>query len=136
MFKMTFFSNLKQKLTKTRNALTEGIKSILSLYPKISEDVYNSLEEILIEADIGVSTTMFLVERLKQEAKKEGISNAEELLPLLKKIMYEILTSKDSNINWVVSNPPHVTLVVGVNGTGKTTTAGKISALLNREGKK
>lgn len=136
MFKMTFFSNLKQKLVKTRNALAEGIKSIFSLHPKISEDVYNSLEEILIEADIGVSTTMFLIERLKEEAKREGITEAENLLPLLKKIMCEILTSKDSSINWEVPNPPQVTLIVGVNGTGKTTTAGKISALLVREGKK
>ncbi|HOK09536.1 MAG TPA: signal recognition particle-docking protein FtsY [Candidatus Hydrogenedens sp.] len=136
MFKMTFFSNLKQKLQKTRSALADGIKNIFSLYPKLSDDVYNSLEELLIEADLGVNTSLFLIERLKEEVKKQGITEPEQALALLKSIMTEMLTSDKDEICWVAEPPPHVTLIVGVNGSGKTTTAGKISALLGREGKK
>jgi len=136
MFKMTFFSNLKQKLQKTRSALADVIKNIFSLYPKLSDDVYNSLEELLIEADLGVNTSLFLIERLKEEVKKQGITEPEQALALLKSIMTEMLTSDKDEICWVAEPPPHVTLIVGVNGSGKTTTAGKISALLGREGKK
>lgn len=134
MFKI--FSNLKQKLQKTRSALTDGIKNLFSLYPKISDDVYNSLEELLIEADLGVNTSLFLIERLKEEVKKQGITEAEQIMPLLKAIMLEILKTGEHEINWDAEPQPHVTLIVGVNGSGKTTTAGKISAQLVKENKK
>lgn len=134
MFK--FISNLKQKLQKTRNALTDGIKNLFSLYPRISDEVYNSLEELLIEADLGVNTSMFLIERLKEGVKKQGITEAEQIMPLLKAIMLEILKSGEHEINWDAEPQPHVTLIVGVNGSGKTTTAGKISAQLVKENKK
>lgn len=134
MFKI--FSNLKQKLQKTRSALTDGIKNLFSLYPKISDDVYNSLEELLIEADLGVNTSLFLIERLKEEVKKQGITEAEQIMPLLKTIMLEILKTGEHEINWNADPQPHVTLIVGVNGSGKTTTAGKISAQLVKENKK
>jgi len=134
MFKI--FSNLKQKLQKTRSALTDGIKNLFSLYPKISDDVYNSLEELLIEADLGVNTSSFLIERLKEEVKKQGITEAEQIMPLLKTIMLDILKTGEHEINWNAEPQPHVTLIVGVNGSGKTTTAGKISAQLVKENKK
>ncbi len=134
MFK--FLSNLKQKLQKTRNALADGIKNIFSLHPKIGDDVYNSLEELLIEADLGVNTSLFLIERLKEEVKKQGITEAEQTLPLLKAIMLDMLKAGQHEICWEADPPPHVTLVVGVNGSGKTTTAGKISAQLVKENKK
>ena len=134
MFKI--FSNLKQKLQKTRSVLTDGIKNLFSLYPKINDDVYNSLEELLIEADLGVNTSLFLIERLKEEVKKQGITEAEQIMPLLKAIMLEILKTGEHEINWNAEPQPHVTLIVGVNGSGKTTTAGKISAQLVKENKK
>ncbi|MGC8739181.1 MAG: signal recognition particle-docking protein FtsY [Candidatus Hydrogenedens sp.] len=134
MFKI--FSNLKQKLQKTRSALTDGIKNLFSLYPKINDDVYNSLEELLIEADLGVNTSLFFIERLKEEVKKQGITEAEQIMPLLKAIMLEILKTGEHKINWDAEPQPHVTLIVGVNGSGKTTTAGKISAQLVKENKK
>ncbi|HOQ31325.1 MAG TPA: signal recognition particle-docking protein FtsY [Candidatus Hydrogenedens sp.] len=134
MFKI--FSNLKQKLQKTRSVLTDGIKNLFSLYPKINDDVYNSLEELLIEADLGVNTSLFLIERLKEEVKKQGITEAEQIMPLLKTIMLEILKTGEHEINWNAEPQPHVTLIVGVNGSGKTTTAGKISAQLVKENKK
>ncbi len=133
---MTFFSDLKQKLQKTRTTLTDGIKNLFSLYPKISDDVYNSLEELLIEADLGVNTSLFLIEQLKKQVKQQGISEPEKLVSLLKTIMMEILRSENNDIQWEAESPPHVTLLIGVNGSGKTTTAGKIAAQLVREGKK
>ncbi|HOV32283.1 MAG TPA: signal recognition particle-docking protein FtsY [Candidatus Hydrogenedens sp.] len=136
MFKKTFFSDLKQKLQKTRTSLTERIKNLFSLYPKISDEVYDSLEELLIEADLGVSTSLFLIERLKEQVKQQGISEPEKLIPILKTIMMEILKSERNDIQWEADLPPHVTLLVGVNGSGKTTTAGKIAAQLVREKKK
>lgn len=136
MFKKTFFSDLKQKLQKTRTTLTDRIKNLFSLYPKISDEVYDSLEELLIEADLGVSTSLFLIEQLKEQVKQQGISEPEKLIPILKTAMMEILKSERNDIQWEADPPPHVTLLVGVNGSGKTTTAGKIAAQLVREGKK
>lgn len=137
MFKMTFFSDLKQKLQKTRSALTEGIKNLFSLHPKLDEEVYTSLEELLIEADLGVNTSLWLIDRLKSEVKSKGVSEVDQVLSILKSLILELLQDTgNTELTWDADPPPHVTLIVGVNGSGKTTTAGKISAQLVREGKK
>ena len=89
------FNNLKTGLTKTRNALTDKINEALNLAVTIDEDLYEELEEILIMADIGMDTTMEIIERLKDKIRKEKINDVELVRPALKSVIAEMM--KDDN---------------------------------------
>lgn len=130
---MGFFAKLKEGLTKTRDQFVTKVEEILTGRRKIDEDLYEELEEVLIRSDVGVTTSLELVKRLRQEVKKRKLQESEELKDVLKELISEIL-GQEENIN-LVENGPSIILVVGVNGVGKTTTIGKLAHYYQSEGK-
>lgn len=129
-----FFDKLKNGLTKTKNNLTGRIMEVLSSYVSIDEDLYDELEEILITADIGVDTTLYIIEMLKQKIKENKIKDPNLINDCLKEVIIDILGSENAVLE--PENTPEVLLVVGVNGVGKTTSIGKISSKLKDKGYK
>lgn len=127
------FDSLKTGLTKTRNALTDKINETLKLAVTIDEDLYEELEEILIMADIGMDTTMDIIERLKDKIRKEKINDVEMVQPALKEVIAEMMKGTDEVVD---ESGKKVVLVIGVNGVGKTTSIGKLAAKNKRAGKK
>lgn len=132
---MGFFDKLKAGLAKTRHGFVERIETLVTGRKKIDEELFEELEEILIQADVGVNTAVELVEELRRRAKERKVEDAAELKPILQERISEILGTEDIPVNIQVS-PPAVIMVVGVNGVGKTTTIGKLAARFKDEGKK
>jgi fused signal recognition particle receptor len=126
---MNFFTRLKEGLTKTRSQ----IASIVGIMERFDDQFYEALEEALIAADIGVDLSLEIIERLKQEIKTRGLTTPSEAYAALKELLIADLTMPPSPSG---SEAPHVILVAGVNGVGKTTTIGKIAHSLRLEGKK
>ncbi|MDJ0984976.1 MAG: signal recognition particle-docking protein FtsY [Desulfobacterales bacterium] len=126
-----YFQRLKQRLSKTRKTFSGGFDRIFSQKQKIDDDLLEELEELLITSDIGVQTALTLVEKIA--ASK--ISDTAEIKTLLKTEIFSILAPQAPD-NKKPSAQPQVIMVVGVNGTGKTTTIGKLAAHANRAGKK
>ncbi len=132
--KRGFFARLREGLTKTRSSLIENVKKVFSARTTIDDDVYDELEQILIEADLGVDTSLKLIEDMKRLAKERRIETPDALYDLLKEELTGALLPGDHT--WVhAAVKPCVTLVVGVNGSGKTTTTGKLAAKLKAEGR-
>ena len=131
-----FFSKIKNGLTKTRDSFTSNLKNLFTRNVKIDDDLYDELEEILISADIGMTSTVEIVDQLRDEIKKRNIKNSEEIYPVLKEIMIEKLDENNLNneLN-IKDNELSIILVIGVNGVGKTTTIGKLANSLKNEGK-
>ena len=129
------FNNLKSGLTKTRNALTDKINEALNLAVSIDDDLYEELEEILIMADIGMDTTMEIIEKLKDKIRKEKINDVELVRPALKSVIAEMMKAGSENEN-DTNAEKEVILVIGVNGVGQTTSIGKLAAMNKAEGKK
>jgi len=131
--KLGFFARLKEGLSKTRSALIGKVESLFA-GRKVDEKLYGELEEILITADVGVSTTQALLDVLKARAKQEEIVEAEDLKKVLKEEIRRKLQPKPISIE--LGSKPFVMMMVGVNGVGKTTTIGKIAHQFTHEGKK
>jgi fused signal recognition particle receptor len=127
------FRSLSDGLAKTRKNLTDRIGSLV-LGEKIDEEFLGELEETLVSADVGVETATFVLKDLKERSKRRELSTPEEVRARLKEILYDILTGRA--VKFDVTAAPCVVLVVGVNGTGKTTTIGKLAYRLQAEGKK
>lgn len=134
--KLSFFEKLMQGLDKTRKEMTDKIDSILKSYTKIDDELFDDLEEILVTADVGINTTMELTDRLKNRVKKEKIKEPEDIKELLKDEIKKMMTQSGEENQLKLEPSPAVVLVVGVNGVGKTTTIGKLSYNLKKEGKK
>ena len=131
-----FFSKIKNGLTKTRDSFTSNLKNLFTRNVKIDDDLYEELEEILISADIGMTSTVEIVDQLREEIKKRNIKNSEEIYPVLKEIMIEKLDENNlNNLLNIKDNELSIILVIGVNGVGKTTTIGKLANSLKNEGK-
>jgi len=131
---MGFFDKLKQGLGKTKTSFDEKINSVFSSFRKVDEDFLEELEEILIMSDIGMNTSVKIVDRLRTTIKKENIKDEEDVKKALRKEMQNVLDEVDNSLN--LQTKPSVILVVGVNGVGKTTSIGKIANRLRKEGKK
>jgi len=129
-----FFDKLKEGLTKTKDGFTDKISSVLNLAVTIDEDLYEELEEILVTADIGVDTSIKIIDRLSERVKEEKIKDPAEIKPCLKRVILEILGEEKGSIT--PDTTPKVMLVIGVNGVGKTTSIGKVSAKLKDQGYK
>ncbi|MBQ3554381.1 MAG: signal recognition particle-docking protein FtsY [Clostridia bacterium] len=129
-----FFSRLKEGLKKTRLALVDTVDSVLSSFRSVDEELFEELEEVLIMADIGVDTSLYIIDELKKRAKTQSIKEAKELKGVLKEIITEILKEQDTKID--TCKQPTVIMVIGVNGVGKTTSIGKMAARYKQEGKK
>ena len=130
---MGFFNRLKQGLVKTKNAIFGKIDSLFKMFTKVDEDLFDELEELLISADIGVNTTEEILDTLRESVDEKKIREPEELRNELYSILREMIGEHET---LRLETKPSVILVIGVNGVGKTTSIGKISAELRREGKK
>lgn len=131
---MGFFSKLKEGLTKTRQGFVAKIENLVSIGKKIDEELYEELEELLIQADVGVNTAVQLVEDLRKEVKTRKIEDSQELKGVLKELISGIMGNEEFSLN--LQSQPAVIIVVGVNGVGKTTTIGKLAYNFKAEGKK
>lgn len=131
---MGFFDKLKKGLTKTKDSFNEKINDVFSNFRKVDEDMLEELEEVLIMSDIGVDTSVKIINDLRNKIKKEKIENEDDVKVALKSIMEEILDVGDTQLH--LNTTPSVILVVGVNGVGKTTSIGKIANKLVKDGKK
>ncbi len=129
-----FFGRLKESLTKTRRGFIEKI-DVLLRNRAIDEDLYEELEEILVQADVGVNTAMDLVERVRRTVKERRLDDAGELKDILKEHIRDMLGNDTAFLD-AGSEPPTVIMVVGVNGVGKTTTIGKLAHRYKADGNK
>lgn len=124
----------KQRLTRTRNVLGSSVADLFGR--GITDEAWEGLEEALITADVGVTATMEIVEELQRRSREEGITTADGVLDLLKQELRAALGSADRSLGRATDEGPTVWLVTGVNGTGKTTTIGKLAAIEQREGRR
>lgn len=146
---MSFFSkfftkkhkeDLDQGLEKTKSGIFDKISKAVAGKSKVDEDFLDELEQILIEADVGLETTVKIIDRLEKKVAEEKYLNVSELNSMLRSIVMELLSENNTEDMEDFSTPltqkPHILLVVGVNGTGKTTTIGKLAYQYKSLGKK
>ena len=131
--KRGFFAKLKEGLTKTKKNLTDQIESVIFQYKKIDDNFLDELEEILITSDMGVETTMDIIEYIKVEAKERKLEDTLEIKDLIKEYLINTLVENETSD---VTDKQRVILIVGVNGVGKTTSIGKIAYRLKQSGNK
>ena len=127
-----FFAKIKAGLSKTRNNIISSVENVLSAFTKIDEDLYEELEEALIMADIGVETSLYIIEKLREKVKDEKIHDPAEVKDAIIRVITEILEKDDEPFELP---HPSVVLVIGVNGVGKTTTIGKLTHNYMENGK-
>ena len=130
----SLFDRLKQGLTKAKQGITDKIDTVLKSYTKVDEELLEDLEEVLITADVGVNTTMEIIEKLRLAIKSKGITDPQDIRYELQLIVEDILTTENSKLD--VEHSPTIVLMVGVNGVGKTTTIGKLANRYKSQGKK
>ncbi len=128
------FDRMKQAVTRTRESLSNSLSSVVALTREVDVASLDDLELALLACDIGSATTNEIITNLRDRALRHGISDGAELKSLLKAEILRILSSVDKPVAHPTA-PPEVIMMVGVNGTGKTTTSGKLAALYRREGR-
>lgn len=131
---MGFFSRLVSGLTKTRDSIASGLDSVFHGFSKIDDDFYEELEEILIMGDLGVDTTMNIIEELQEKVKEERIKEPAACRQLLIDIIKDQMEVVEDAYDY--ENRTSVVLIIGVNGVGKTTTIGKLASQLKARNKK
>ncbi len=129
---LTLRERFRQRLTRTRNVLGASVVELFG--GGVTEEAWEGLEEALITADVGVTATMEIVEELRRRAREEGATSGEAVLELLKEELRAALGTPDRTLARATDDGPTVWLVTGVNGTGKTTTIGKLAAVEARAG--
>jgi len=132
--KSGFFSRMKEAVTRTRESLSSRLEGVLALTRTVDESALDDLEAALLTSDLGLPTTTAILEQLRDHAKRKDIAGGEELRGLLKAQIRLILESPRKPV-LEPESPPKVIFLVGVNGTGKTTTSGKLAAWFRAEGK-
>ena len=132
--KPSFFDRMKEAVTRTRETLTDRIEEAVNIRKEIDRDTLDDLEATLLSADLGTTTTNEVLEAMREKVDRKQIANGEELKRVLKEELLAILT-KASDRPALRVDGPEVILVVGVNGTGKTTTIGKLAHVLRAQGK-
>lgn len=133
--KVGWFKRLKQGLEKTRDDMNYKINDILGNYVKIDDEMMEDLEDLLISSDMGMETTMTLIDRLKETIREKQIRDPKEVKGLLAEEIRAILEGDPERNRLHVEPSPAIILIVGVNGVGKTTTIGKLAYRFKREGK-
>jgi len=133
--KSSFFDRMKEAVSKTRDNLSEQIEEIVYFSEQIDTRTLDDLEASLIAADLGARTTHEVLDALRERATHKQIADVDELKRLLKEQIVEILTRADGQPPAQVQDGPLVILVVGVNGSGKTTTIGKMAGFLRQHDK-
>jgi len=129
------FERMREAVSRTRENLAERIEEVASLRKEIDRNTLDDLEATLIGADLGSATTQDVLEKLRAKADRKQIKDVDELKRLLKEELLAILTAANSRPVRKVEGSPEVILVVGVNGTGKTTTIGKLAQVFRTQGK-
>ncbi|MFW6269918.1 MAG: signal recognition particle-docking protein FtsY [Bacillota bacterium] len=132
--KKGFFSRLKSGLSKTRKGFISKVANLFSSYSNIDDELFEELEEILVQADVGVRTTMQLIEDLEERVEEEDIEDPEILYDIFKEELSNLLKTEDDSIE--LKDGLNILMVVGVNGAGKTTTIAKIARRFKKEDKK
>src|SRR5580765_8560586 len=133
--KTGFLDRMKQAVTRTRENLTERIDDIVSIGKEIDRNTLDDLEGTLLGADLGTTTTQEVLQKLREKADRKQIKDVDELKRLLKDELLAILLSSNAAPVRRVDGVPEVIMVVGVNGTGKTTTIGKLAQVFRSDGK-
>lgn len=128
------FDKLRQALARTKETIVGRIAKVIARRT-IDDDLLEEIEQILIEADLGVKASLRLIDSLKRRAREEHLSTAEELMPILRQEIVAILTARTSAALPANGAKPEVWLIVGVNGVGKTTTIGKLATHFARSGR-
>lgn len=131
---MGFFDKLKAGLSKTRESISQKVNDVFSVFVKVDEELFENLEEALIMADIGVETSDYIIEKLRDNVKHKHITDGNLVKQELRDIISGILSEQKSDVD--ISTTPSVILVIGVNGVGKTTSIGKIASHYKSMGKK
>jgi fused signal recognition particle receptor len=129
------FDRMKEAVTRTRENLSQRIEEVVSLGKEIDRATLDDLEATLLGADLGSTTTQEVLGKLRDKADRKQIKNTDELKRLLKEELLAILNAANTRPVEKVEGTPEVILVVGVNGTGKTTTIGKLSQVFRSQGK-
>ena len=129
------FDRMKEAVTRTRENLSQRIEDVVSIGKEIDRSTLDDLEATLIGADLGNTTTREVLDNLRDKADRKQIKNVDELKRLLKEELLAILNAANTRPVQKVEGTPEVILVVGVNGTGKTTTIGKLSQVFRSQGK-
>ena len=127
--------NISQRLTKSKEGFFSKLKNIFTSKSKVDDSIYEELEDLLLQSDVGLTMTTNLINQLEKEVKSKKVDNTEEVYEILKRLMSEFLLSQDSKI-YLKNNKINVILIVGVNGVGKTTTIGKLALKYKNLGKK
>jgi len=127
------FTKLKSGLTKTRKVLNTDVTALFSGSSRIDDALFDDLEEILVTSDLGVDITMAMMERIRKKARK--LDTVDQVKAVLKEELFDLFTPEARPVSQAVAKP-HVIMMVGVNGTGKTTTLGKMAMRYANEGKK
>lgn len=133
--KPSFLERMKEAVTRTRESLSERIEDVISVGREIDQSTLDDLEAALIAADLGVPTTAAVLQTLREKVDRKQVGNVNEVKRVLKEELLAILSTAEKSPVRRVDGEPEVILVVGVNGTGKTTTIGKLSHLLRSQGK-
>ena len=132
--KMAFFSKLRESLGKTKTSINEKLEDVMNTFKKVDDELFDELEEVLITADLGVNTSMEIIEKLRERASEKHIVDSVKLKGELALILEEILTD-GASCKMDVHGLPAVIMVIGVNGVGKTTTIGKLANMYKKQGK-
>jgi len=127
------FNRLKDGLTRTRSSFMARIDHLLSSHKRIDEDLFEELEEVLIQADVGVETTLRLVDQVRAKVETERVTDPTTLRPILQQTILDILSAHTGTLT-LADTSPAVIMVVGVNGAGKTTTIGKLAYRFKSQG--
>ncbi len=132
--KKNIFDRMKDAVSRTRDSLGERIESVIALTREVDESTLEDLEMSLLASDLGVTTTTEIIDALRERARRQQIRDGAELKDLLKEQLKNILDEQQRPVR-AVAVPPEVIMMVGVNGTGKTTTSGKLAAYFRAQGK-
>ncbi|MCD4714568.1 MAG: signal recognition particle-docking protein FtsY [Clostridiales bacterium] len=131
---LSLFSKLKEGLDKTRKGITDKLDDLFNNYGEIDDELFDELEEILIVADVGMQTTMKLIDSLREELKVRRVKDASEVKSVFKDVV-EMMLAENNSEPFKITQVPTIIMVIGVNGVGKTTSIGKIAYHLKEEGK-
>ncbi|NLE24994.1 MAG: signal recognition particle-docking protein FtsY [Clostridiaceae bacterium] len=132
--KVGFFGRLKEGLKKTRDSITHRIDEVLVSFGKVDEELFEELEEILITSDMGMNTSLKVIDELREKVKAEKITDTEGVRQAIKEIIASKLTYENTQMK--LDTKPSVIVIIGVNGVGKTTSIGKLAHYLKNQGKK
>lgn len=135
---MSIFRTLREKIAKTRNSFIGKIAETLAIRPKIDDELMEDLEEILLQADVGPELSMLIIDQLRDIIRVNNIKESIQIQDILLKIISDKLIAdydSDKSFYALANHRPHIILIIGVNGTGKTTSIGKIANQFKKNGK-